>query len=117
MIIPGKLRNHIKLERLNKQRNSIGEVKLEWLPVIERTWAEISNASVSRFESSQTADDMARSFSIKIRNRASLKAQNLVRDLRVIILDGTYKNSKLEVVSFEQTESEIEMEATDGGRH
>jgi len=105
------------MERLDKQRNAYGEVKLEWLPVIDRTWAEISNANVSRFESNQTADDMARSFSIKIRNRDSLKAQDLVRDLRVTILDGPHKNAKLEVVSFEQTETEIDMEATDGGRH
>ena len=118
MIIPGKLRNHIRLEKLDEnQRNNIGEVKLTWLPVIEKTWAEISDPSASRNENVSTADDMSRSFSIRIRNRDSLRAQDLVKDLRITILDGAHKNAKLEVVSFETTDTEIELQASDGGRH
>jgi len=117
MIIPGKLRNHIKLERLDRQRNAYGEVKINWLTVIEKTWAEISDPSVTRHESTATADDMMRTFSIKIRNRDSLRAEDLTTDLRVIILDGPHKDSKLEVVSLEITDTEIDMELSDGGRN
>ncbi len=117
MIIPGKLRSHIKLQRLDKQRNGFGEIKLDWLTVIDRTWAEISDPTTTRHEDSATSDDLSRSFLIRIRNRDSLRSQDLFTDLRITILDGAHKNVTLEVSSLEETITEIEMEASDSGRH
>lgn len=117
MIIPGKMRNHIRLEKLDKQRNSFGEVSINWIIILDKTWAEISDPQTVRHEDIETAADLTRNFIIKIRNRDVLRNQDLLVDLRITVLDGAHKNINLEVESMTETSEEIEFSGVDTGRN